>query len=83
MGNYFNIICMIVVRAVRQVSSLLLILIEGNEMVLAGLNTPGVGVGENCNVLLLQRKTEVFGTLYNVSLADRSSITHSRMCVSA
>ena len=35
----------------------------------------------NCKVLPLQRKTVVFGTLYNISLADQSCITQSHVCV--
>ena len=37
----------------------------------------------NCKILLLQRQTVVFGTLYTIPLADRSCITQPHACVTA
>ena len=51
---------MSVVRAVRQVNSLLITLIEGNEMLLFWFNIPIGGGSENHEVILKRRKG-VFG----------------------
>jgi len=74
---------MSVVRAVRQVNCLLQTVVEGNEMVIVWFNILGGGGDNDCKILLLQRKTEVFGNLYNFSLADQFCITQSNICVTA
>jgi hypothetical protein len=71
------------VSVVRQVNSLLQTLIGRNEMVIFSFNILGGGGGNGCKVLLLQRKTELFGNLYSFSLADQSCIAQLHKCVTA
>jgi len=74
---------MSVVRAVRQVNCLLQTVVEGNEMVIVWFNILGGGGGNDCKVLLLQRKTEVFGNSYNFFFTDQSCIAQSHICLTA
>lgn len=83
MGNYFNMILTGRVRAVGTDKFLLCYFADGWTKVSVWLSIPRVFGSEILEVLVLQRKTGVSGTAYNVSLADRSFCRQSHLCLAA